>query len=152
MIKLIVLLALLLVPQLAHSIGWEGRSEIDNFLTIVACRAEPKTEWKENEIPIPGVAYQVLKFDEHGEMECQRDIVEVVPRHPMESHGGLSDNHKCTMAGMSYGPKWEEEHPGWLVVAVGCPRPVVDSNGELLGYNPVPCPRNLKCFFDKLGI
>lgn len=132
--------------------GWEGTRQLDNFLTIVACRAQVRTEWEEHQRPIPGVEYLELKPNKDGEYECQRDVIDIFPRHPNQKPGGLSNQVACVGAGMMHGPVWQEQNPGWVVVAVGCPKPKYNNFGELLGYDAVPCPSNIECRFDKYGI
>ena len=66
-----------------------------------------------------------------------------------ELRSNFSDHSQCAHVGMSYGPKWEAENPGWHIWSVGCPVPVVnirpDGSEEIVGWHLPECPRMLIC-------
>lgn len=132
--------------------GPDSRTENPHSLSVIACRAEPRTDWKEYERPIPGVIYWEPKPNRDGEYECQRDIIDLVPRHPMQNPDDLSQDTACANAALSQTPVWQDQHPGWAVVAVGCPKPVYDSQGNILRYEMPHCPREMVCLFDENAI
>lgn len=131
------------------ALGWGERIDNPHFLTIIACRSQPHTEWGPDERPIPGVQYQELWTNKDGEHECMRDIADIVPRNPDADPKDLSVDTHCAQAAMSFAPDWERLHPGWVVVKVGCPKPYMSADGNILGYHAPPCPRDMKCVFNE---
>ena len=146
---LFIIAGMLPVPS---ALGWGERIDNPHFLTIIACRSQPHTKWGPNERPIPGVDYRELWTNEDGEYECMRDIADIVPKNPDQAPGDLSVDTQCVKAAMGFGPEWERTHPGWVVVKVGCPKPVMSENGDILGYHAPPCPRDMKCKFNEQEI
>lgn len=149
---LAVILYISTVLSVPYAHGWGERIDNPHFLTIISCRSQVRTEFPENSRPIPGVTYYELWKNKHGEHECKRTIADVVPRNLHSDPSDLSENANCSMAAMSFGPLWEQQNPGWIIVKVGCPKPVLNHNGEIIGYHAPPCPRNLKCVFNEQEI
>lgn len=152
LLALVATLIIITVLNVRYAHGWGERIDNPHFLTIIACRSQIRTHWESHERPIPGVEYRELWTNEDGEHECQRAVVDVVPRALETDPSDLSENHNCSQAAMSFAPLWEQQNKGWVVVKVGCPKPFRDAQGNILGYYAPGCPRNMKCKFDRQEI
>lgn len=132
-------------------------------LVIIACRAEPKTKFTEVERPIPNVNYQQLYVNSGQELECQRIVMENLldkptlldpETTPLDSNFGV--HAQCVRAGMQVSSNWEQQNPGWLTVAVGCPTPIA-VDGVIVNWKDPECPSSIAglpvtCRFDKSNV
>lgn len=136
-------------------------------LVIVACRVDdltgtrtppgdpgsvvmPSKDWRDLELHIAG-----------GEYQCKREQVDLVDKvaaeHPdqPELTPNLGSIGGCARVGMQYASEWDKNNPGWAVVAIGCPTPVVNEQGAVVGWALPSCPtylpgtnNRMKCRFD----
>jgi len=114
-----------------------------NSLVIVACRVDDVTGQPGRFDPshaAPGWRDYELHI-EKGELECQRDTLDSLvdatefapkaPRDMIPLHPDFAKPEQCGMVGIVLSEKWNEEHKGWAVVAVGCPTMIgIDADGD----------------------
>ena len=145
-----------------------AREEIDysNTLVVVACQVNDMTGKRDPshdgvEVrPAPGWKDLELKENKFGEFTCKR---EVVNQHDakVSLQNDVRTTKGCMRSSMLLAPQWNEENPGWAVVAVGCPTPIInDLNGNnqqddgepVIAYKLPECPRWIKCDFSESEI
>lgn len=131
-------------------------------LVLIACRAEVISKFPDHVRPLPRHTYYQLHINDGQEYECKRvpllDLQEEIafgnenfdPLEPRWDQYG-----QCARVSMMQAAKWNEANPGWLAVAVGCPRPIV-SNGKIVGWAEADCPvhmpgtsNRMKCNFSE---
>lgn len=133
-------------------------------LSIIACRVDDLTGQPGRHDPALA-AHNWRDLELHikdGELSCKREVVElqdqvqmIDPEHSMPLHPDFSVWSQCAGVAMSYSQVWNDAHKGWAVVAAGCPTPIVDGNGNVIGFKMPECPSYLpgtqtriKCRFD----
>jgi len=152
LLVLVATIATITVLNVQYAHGWGERTDVADKIAIIACRGEPRTDWEEWERPIPGVKYMQAVPNKDGVYECQRDIYPLVPRNPEVDPGNMAGDVGCARAGMTIAPQWQEQHPGWAVVTIGCPNPMYNEDGRIIGYQMPGCPREMTCKFDEQEI
>jgi len=67
----------------------------------------------------------------------------------------LADYGTCAEVSMAYAPTWEAAHRNWVIVKVGCPTELVDTDGNVVGWHMPECQGTLpgtdyplRCRFD----
>lgn len=144
-------------------------------VVIVACRVDdwtgkrplppnifPARDWKDLELHV-----------ENGELQCKREVLNLEdatlysPKALMDMlplHPDFSEWTQCARVGVVQAAEYNKTHPGWGVVGVGCPVPIMDDNGtpedflddRIIGFKLPECPSHLpghddapmKCRFD----
>lgn len=152
-------LSAVLAASTAHS---DSPSPPDT-LAFISCAAEPRDNWLPHQIPIPGKEYWQLKVNKDNELECKRETIDpqdgsamaaaLKPFDPnfaaITDPGNItfSDYSQCGRVGMMMTARYQEQNPGWLVVAVGCPTPILDDQGTddtsddvIIGWQVPQCP------------
>jgi hypothetical protein len=142
---------------------------VPTTLVVIGCRVDDFTGQPGRHDPnLAAKGWKDLEWhiNKSLELECKRDVLvledavamwaprkEAAPLNP-----DWSQFAQCSQAAMSIAPKWEEQNQGWAVMAVGCPRPVVnigpDGTQTTLSYHLPECPRiinqlPIKCRFDE---
>jgi hypothetical protein len=113
-----------------------------------------------------------------GELECRRQLTPVYDQastaypasaSPGDQPGQLYApplNHdfgkpdQCIRAALSYmaTEQWDQYNQAWAVVSIGCPVPIVNSAGVIVGWHLPECPNKIgalegiKCRFDDSAI
>lgn len=79
-----------------------------------------------------------------GQLQCKAEKVDLTDESALLGAPGLAFNsHRCSVAAISYIPKWDEmnrrsDYRAWRVA---CPRPKVDlETGEIVGFEDPDCP------------
>jgi hypothetical protein len=144
-------------------------------LTLIVCRADDLTgqPGRHGVDPITGeydpslAAKDWKDFELHvedGELECKRVVADLTDAavafddsgrlaKPLDSDFG--DAGECVHAAAMYGPQFEQSNKGWVLVAAGCPAPITDPTGKIIGWRMPECPRylsivgNITCKFDE---
>ena len=135
-----------------------------NTLVIVACRVD---DLGALDVVAPGVhdpgARNYQLHIQNGVYECKRDVLANIVDATAQAHPELRELRpnfgkveQCGIVGVTFVPDWEREHPGWSVVALGCPSPMVDTaTGAIVGWQLPGCPSYLpgtdspmKCEYD----
>ena len=135
-------------------------------LVIVACRVDDLTgqpgrqdprlaarDWRDLE----------LHVNKNQELECKRERIDLDdgvalnygPGAAAPLNPDFGDWSQCARVGVMQAGDWNRKHPGWGVVAVGCPTPIVNGNGAVVGWKLPDCPTYLpgttsrmRCRFD----
>jgi hypothetical protein len=115
-------------------------------IVIVSCRV---TDWTDKR-PLPDNVPEVARgwrdlelfVNSNQEYECRRDVLHLedgayfgpdAPDELINLIPNFGDPSQCARVGMMQVPTWNEQHPGYGVVAVGCPVPIVadeDADGQ----------------------
>ena len=135
-------------------------------LSIIACRTVDLTGQKGRQDPAlaaPGWRDLEWKINSSQELECKREVADLLdsaemmfPHKTKPLSPDFSNWSQCASAAMSYAAAWNEKHKGWAVMAVGCPVPIVNEDGQILAYKIPECPakmpgteNRIKCSFDE---
>jgi hypothetical protein len=109
-----------------------------------------------------------------GEYSCKREVTELEDNalySPLSEAGiiplnpDFSDLGQCAHAGASMSTAWDQAHPGWGTVAIGCPVPIMDKD-RIIGWKLPECPvykpgtynpetgegERMKCRFDASAV
>ena len=122
-------------------------------IIVVACRVDDLTGQPGRPDPTPGWRDLELHY-QNATVECKRERADLtdatVAQHPDVAPlaSNFGDWSQCQRAAMDYTPKWNERNPGWAVVMVGCPVPIVDGVGNVVGWHLPECPEELRCVYD----
>ena len=97
-----------------------------------------------------------------GELQCKRQLIAIEDKDVMVNnaeplHANFGEPTQCARASALFFTtvNWDAQHRGWAVVGVGCPTPIVDSQGVIIEWHMPECPRKLgtiegiKCKFDE---
>lgn len=88
-----------------------------------------------------------------SEMQCKREVIALEDTAVLNGARPLGNDFsqfaQCAKAAMQFSPEWNRTHRGWAVLKVGCPRPIVDGEGHILGWHMPECPIGIKCRFDE---
>lgn len=133
-------------------------------LVIVACRVDDLTgqpgrhdpalaakDWRDLELKIIDGEYsckrEVLSLEDGSLYQNVNDLI------PLNAN--FADWTQCSRVGVVQAQAWNEKHKGWATVAVGCPVPIVNGDGRIIGYKLPECPSTLpgtnnpmRCKFD----
>lgn len=124
-----------------------------NTLVFVSCRVDDHTG-ESGRQSIDGAAHDWRDLEWHiqnGSYECRRAVIanivdQTATLDPSvkEMKPNLGKPETCARIGVSMVPAYEQSHPGWSVVAIGCPSPNIDKNtGQTLSYHLPTCPEYL---------
>jgi hypothetical protein len=124
-------------------------------IVIVACKVDDLTgqpgrhdpnlaakDWRDLE----------LHVNSSQEYECKREVLDLVdgsyfgpnaPEDLIPLVPDFADWMQCARVGMMQASDWNGNHPGWGVVAVGCPTRIVNDKGETVGWQLPSCPTYL---------
>ena len=109
--------------------------------------------WRDLELHIEG-----------GEIECKRQLVEIQDKdelvnNAVQLHHNFGDPGQCVTGAnlMFTTTEWDKHHGLWAVVGIGCPTPMVDQTGKIVGWHIPECQSHLpghkeiamKCKFDE---
>ena len=164
MTELIAVLALLVVSGPAAA-----DVAAPNSLVFVSCRVDDLTGQPGRQDPAMAARnWRDLELHINGnqEYECKRELItnvedssqfgqlasaDLIPLTPNFGNPGT-----CARIGVTMAVAWDQEHPGWSVVAIGCPTPIVSSAGDIVGWQLPSCPtylpgtnNRMKCVFDE---
>jgi hypothetical protein len=145
-------------------------------LVIVACRVVDWTGLR----PLPEGVQAVHNWrdlewftNDGQEYECKREVAalqdstlfsEKATGKEIPLNANFSDLGQCASRSMEVGPRWNDKHPGWAVMGVGCPVPIMNDNGTpettlddyVIGYKLPECPihqpgteNRMRCHFDE---
>lgn len=155
-------------PQIAIQAPNSPRAPTD--LVVIACRSDDLTgkPGRHGVDPVTGEYDPTLAARNwrdlepkvvDGALECKREVNQLQDQtvvmdptgklaKPLNSNfGNLA---QCASASMFWSTQWNDAHPGWAVVATGCPTPIVDEQGVIKGWKMPDCPRFVgKCKFDE---
>lgn len=93
-----------------------------------------------------------------GKLDCRHDIMSIEDAAELEgappTSNDLSRHLQCQMAAMSIAKPYADKHPGWWPFAVGCPNPMYNHDGKIVGYQMPACPSEIngiqvKCMFSE---
>lgn len=133
-------------------------------IVLVSCRTDDLTGRAHN--PQDGTApHNYRDLEPHvvnGELQCKRVEVELqdaslyspaatADMKPLNANFGRPD--QCARAGVMFASNYDEE--GWSVVALGCPTPITDQTGKIVGWKMPECPNKIggmegiRCKFDE---
>lgn len=138
---------LTLAGFVSYPVMAEATVPVPRNLVIISCRVNYTGETNEQ---THWVGMEWLFKD--AEMQCKREVVEL--QDAAEENGAppidhdLSDNFQCQQAAMTYTPEYNKAHHGWAVYMVGCPNPIYNGDGKVIGYKMPECPSSVKCNFD----
>ena len=109
-----------------------------------------------------------LHVDKNQEFVCKRERLDLedgayygvnTPKEMIHLTPNFGDWTQCARVGVMQAADWNAQNPGWGVVAVGCPTPIVNDKGEVVGWTLPGCPTYLpgtnsrmKCRFDASAI
>jgi hypothetical protein len=124
-----------------------------NTLVFVSCRVDDLTGQPGRHDPaMAAQGWRDLELHvQNGQYECRRTVIANIvdqqaaqdPTLP-ELKPNLGKPQTCLHVGTTLVPPFEQQHPGWAVVAIGCPSPNIDKNtGEMLSYHIPSCPEYL---------
>jgi hypothetical protein len=125
-------------------------------IVIVACKV---TDWT-NRRPLPDNVHETARgwrdlelfVNSNQEYECKREVLDLVdgslfgskqPDELIPLDPNFGDWAQCVRVGVMQAADWNENHPGWGVVAVGCPTRIVNDKGETVGWQMPSCPTYL---------
>jgi hypothetical protein len=138
-------------------------------LVVIGCRVDDLTGQPGRQDPeFAAKGWKDLEWhiNKNLELECKREVLVLEDavtlmaqaKDAMPLNPDWSNLAQCAKASAGIAPKWEEQHPGWAVMGVGCPRPVVsiapDGTQTVLSWHLPECPREInhlpvKCRFDE---
>jgi hypothetical protein len=151
-----------------------------NVIVIFSCRADDLTGQPGRQDPAsaaPGWK-DIELHSENATLECKGEITPLfdqveasAPARPAPGdqpdqkyavplNHNFGDPSQCIHAALSFTTKeqWDKEHPNWTIVAIGCPSPIVDSAGKIVGWHLPECPSSIggfegiECKFDANAI
>lgn len=125
-------------------------------IVIVACKVEDWTGRR----PLPDNVHETARgwrdlelfVNANQEYECKREVLDLVdgsyfgskqPEELIPLHPNFGDWAQCARVGVMQAADWNEHHPGWGVVAVGCPTRIVNQDGATVGWQMPSCPTHL---------
>lgn len=100
---------------------------------------------------------------ENGELQCKRVELPLEDSTPFNANAtadtiplnpNFGDPVQCARAGILPATTYHDR-PGWSVLALGCPTPITDRTGRIVGWKLPDCPRQIKalrgitCKFDE---
>lgn len=87
------------------------------------------------------------------EYECRREVLQLedatvfgenAPEELLQLHPDFGDWAQCARVGMMQAADYNAHHPGWGVVAVGCPTKLISNEtGAVVGWQMPSCPTYL---------
>lgn len=140
-----------------------------NELVFVSCRVDDLTGQPGRHDPAMAAKNWrdlELHVNENQEYECKREVVsniEDASQFEQLASAGLipldpnfGNPTTCARIGIPMAVAWDQQNPGWSVVAIGCPTRIVNEVGETVGWQMPSCPTNLpgtdsrmKCVYDE---
>lgn len=141
-----------------------------NSIVLIACRVDDLTGVAGRQDPAMAAhGWRDLEWHvENGQYECRREVIsnivdEVGEQHPelRQMRPDFGKPEQCGAIGVTFVADWELKHPGWGVLAIGCPSKITDGgpDGPVVGWKLPGCPANIpgtdtpmKCDFDDTAI
>ena len=150
-------------------------------LSVIACRVVDKTGLPGRQNPkMAAPNWKDLEWyiNQGLELECKREVIENMDDSTQYAAGGTgkeipldpdwSHSSECAARAMEIGPRWNDAHPGWAVLAIGCPVPIKNYGAdgikgtfddEIVGYKLPECPtfmpgteNRMKCSYDESAV
>lgn len=126
-------------------------------LVIIACRVDDVAGQARRIDPsfAPAGLRDLEWHLEGNELQCKREVLplqDAVTMHYLQAKP-LSSNFaelgQCARAAMEVSPRWNNDHRNWAVLKVGCPVPIVNGDGKIVGWKLPECPNSIRCKFDE---
>ena len=128
-------------------------------IVVISCRVDDLTGRQDSNVK--GWRDLEWHFTNGNELECKREEIPLTDAAALmapeirELHPDFSDFSQCSTVAMQYAPKYEKDHSGWGVMAIGCPVQITSNgpNGPIIGWHMPECPRTvgglaIVCRFD----
>ena len=105
--------------------------------------------------------------DKGGNLICKRELVEIedkdeIVNNSVQLHHNFGEPGQCVRGAALFFTTsgWDAKRPKWAVIAVGCPTPITDPDGKIVGWHMPECPSHvpgndempLRCKFDESGV
>ena len=122
------------------------------------CRRELTPVWDKDEQSSPDAKAKTAALGAPGSAVSAQPPAGTLQAAPTNHNFG--DPTICLSAATSFmaGEQWEVLNHAWVVVAIGCPTPIVNPAGVIVGWHLTECPSHLpgleglKCNFDDSAI